>query len=203
MKGKIKNKLLLRKAEKMVLFFDHAKHYGNREERNRAERLITTKYYKENGLPKIEKGFLGIKKVVFEDMQYPTELYLLTKARRLKFKLEKLASKPHIYSTSMSISRVLRLVDQTKKLYQSGMNDEELDARADEFLDFVEKHIVLRRYGKTFRIAGREDVRKKEKRPDGKLKDLDDYIDDNLAFYQNYKTFIEEKISTKEEKGLN
>ena len=203
MKGNIKNKLLLRKAEKMVLFFVHARHYGSTEERSWAERLITTKYYKENGLPKIEKGFLGIKKVVFEDMQYPTELYLLTKARKLKFKLEKLSEKPHIYSTSINISRVLRLVDQTKKLYQSGKNDEELDVRANEFLDFVEKHIVLRRHGKTFRIAGREDVRKKETKPDGKLKSFDDYFDDNLAFYKSYKTFIEEKISTKEEKGLN
>jgi len=203
MKGNIKNKKLLREAEKMVLFYKKAKESGNGRLKQAAERLITTKYYLEKGLPQIEHGRFGTRKVVFEDMQYPTELYLLTKARNLKFKLEKLSEKPHIYSTSINISRVLILVDQTKKLYQSGKNDEELDVRANEFLDFVEKHIVLRRHGKTFRIAGREDVRKKETKPDGKLKSFDDYFDDNLAFYQSYKTFIEEKISTKEEKGLN
>ena len=203
MKGNIKNKKLLRKAEKMVLFYKKAKESGNGRLKQAAERLITTKYYLEKGLPQIEHGRFGTRKVVFEDMQYPTELYLLTKARNLKFKLEKLATRPHTYATSINISRILRLVDQTKKLYQRGINDEETDVKAGEFLDFVEKHIVLRRYGKTFRIAGREDVRKKETKPDGKLKRLDDYIDDNLAYYQGYKTFIEEKCSQKQERTLN
>ena len=72
MNGKIKNRKILRVATKMVLESEKIRNDKTLRQREAvAERLISTKYYFEKGVPEIQKGFLGIKKVKFEDMQYP------------------------------------------------------------------------------------------------------------------------------------
>ena len=203
MNGKIKNRKILRVATKMVLESEKIRNDKTLRQREAvAERLISTKYYFEKGVPEIQKGFLGIKKVKFEDMQYPKELYLLDKARRLERKLEYIESGIHTYQTLINVTRVYDLVHQTKVFYQKGLTDEEFNKRSEEFLNFVEKHIVTRGGVKTFRIAGREDVRKKEKKPDGKMKSFSDYLDDNIRYYKEYKECLTKRASAQEEKEI-
>ena len=199
MSGKIKTRKILRVATKMVLQSERIrKDRAILGRKAAAKRLIATKYYLEKGVPEIQKGFFGVKKVKFDDMQYPTELYLLDRARRLECKLESIGSRPHTYETLINITRVYELVHRTKVFYQNGHTDEEFDERAEEFMDFVEKHIVTRGGAKTFRIAGREDVRKREKRPDGKTKTLDDYLDENRAYYNEYKKYLNKRAHAEE-----
>ena len=202
MNGKIKNRKILKVATKMILEAEKIKNDKNISKRKEAaERLIATKYYYENGAPKIEKGFFGKKKVKFENMQYPSELYLLNKIRSVERVLEYIESQPHSYETLMNIVKVNDLLHRTKIFFKNGHNDEELSERADEFVEFVRKHIVTRHGVKTFRIAGREDVRKRELRPDGKMKTRRDYLEENLKYYHDYKAFLNEKAAeAKEEK---
>ena len=201
MNGKIKNKKVLKVATKMILSSEKIRNDKTIRGREKAAtRLIKTKYFLENGAPKIEKGFLGKNKVVFDDIQYPKELYLLDKARKLEYKLQYIESQPHSYQTLINITRVYDLVRRTKSFYQNGNTDEEFNNRSEEFMNFVEKHIVRRGMVKTFRIAGREDVRKRELRPDGKIKTHRDYLDENETYYKNYKSYLNKRARTEEEK---